>query len=344
MSVHNSTGQRMSEIAEEFKGIRVPFETIPIIDLSTFRDGSARGEIANAIGRAARDVGFFYVINHGVEQNIGENALNQTRRFFDLPLEEKNSYPIADTFPHQRGYVPVFGEELGMDDTVDLKESFDLGIDLPADDPDVVAGVPFYSANVWPKNMPEFKTAISSYYDGMLKLSRVLGQAFAMSLGLDDQYFVDRMKKPIANLRLLHYPPYSPVSGRKVIGAGAHSDYGFVTILLQDQVGGLQVQNMRGEWIEAPPVPGALVVNIGELLAMWTNDLFVATQHRVMNISGVDRYSIPLFLDMDYDVDVRCLTTCLGDDETAKYKPVRAGEYITKRLDETFPFRRDQDG
>jgi isopenicillin N synthase-like dioxygenase len=343
MSVHTSSDQSTSEIVEEFKGIRVPFESIPIIDLASFRDGSARKDVADAMGRAARDVGFFYVVNHGVDEATVADALTQTRNFFDLPLEEKNRYPIADSFPHQRGYVPVFGEELGMDETVDLKESFDLGVDLPADDPDVVAGVPFYSPNIWPDHMPDFKASITSYHDGMLGLSRVLGEAFAMSLGLDEQFFVNRMKKPIANMRLLHYPPHSPVSGQKVIGAGAHSDYGFVTILLQDQIGGLQVQNLRGEWIEAPPVPGSMVINIGEMLAMWTNDLFVATQHRVMNVSGVDRYSIPLFLDMDYDVEVDCLPTCLDDDDDPKYPVVRAGEYISKRLNETFPFRRDQD-
>ena len=342
MSIHTPSRQHPSEIAEEFKGIRVPFDSIPVIDLAAFRDGTAPNDVADAIGRAARDVGFFYVTNHGVEEAVVEKALTQTRQFFDLPLETKNSYPIADSFPHQRGYVPVFGEELGMDETVDLKESFDLGVDLPVDDPDVVAGVPFYSPNIWPDHMPDFKAAITDYHDGMLQLSQVLGQAFAMSLGLDEDFFVARMKKPIANMRLLHYPPYSPVSGQKVIGAGAHSDYGFVTILLQDEIGGLQVQNMRGEWIEAPPVPGSLVINIGEMLAMWTNDLFVATQHRVMNVSGVDRYSIPLFLDMDHAVEVCCLPTCLTDDAGPRYEPVRAGDYITKRLDETFPFRRDQ--
>ncbi|MBT3558787.1 MAG: isopenicillin N synthase family oxygenase [Rhodospirillales bacterium] len=342
MSIHTITNQSVSEIAEEFKGIRVPFESIPIIDLAAFRDGSARRDVADSMARAARDVGFFYVTNHGVDEAVVDEALEQTRQFFNQPLEIKSRYPIADSFPHQRGYVPVFGEELGMDETVDLKESFDLGVDLPADDPDVVAGIPFYSPNTWPDHMPDFKVAITTYYDGMLELSKVLGHAFAMSLGLDEDFFVDRMKKPIANMRLLHYPPYSPVSGQKVIGAGAHSDYGFVTILVQDQIGGLQVQNMRGEWIEAPPIPGALVINIGEMLAMWTNDLFVATRHRVMNISGVDRYSIPLFLDMDYDVEVSCLPTCLGDDGHPKYQPVRAGDYISKRLNETFPFRRDQ--
>ncbi len=348
MSVHKSSDHHLSEIAEEFKGIRVPFASIPVIDLQEFRNGNDRMDTADSIGRAARDIGFFYVVNHGVTDTVIADVLRQTKQFFDLPLEQKNTYPIAASFPHQRGYVPLFGEELGMDETVDLKESFDLGIDLPADDRDVMAGVPFYSPNVWPDNMPEFKAAVTDYHDAMLELSRVLGRAFAMSLGLDEQFFVDRMKKPIANMRLLHYPPHSPLPGqkdigpgRKVIGAGAHSDYGFATILLQDQVGGLQIQNVRGEWIEAPPLAGALVINIGEMLAMWTNDLFIATQHRVLNTSGVDRYSIPLFLDMDYDVEVRCLPTCLGDDMPARYKPVRAGEYISKRLNETFPFRKE---
>lgn len=329
-----------SEIVVELEGNRTSFDSVPIVDLSMFRDGTNRQQIANVIGRAARDVGFFYIVNHGVDGVVVDAALHQAKQFFNLPLEEKNKYPIADSFPHQRGYVPVFGEELGMDETVDLKESFDLGVDLPAEDPDVVAGIPFYSSNVWPETMPEFERVVTRYHDEMLSLSKVLGHAFAMSLGLDEAFFVDRMQKPIANMRLLHYPPHSPIVGQKVIGAGAHSDYGFVTILLQDQVGGLQVQNLQGDWIDAPPVPGSFVVNIGELLSMWTNDLFVATRHRVVNTSGVDRYSIPLFLDMDHGTEVSCLPTCLLDDESPKYGSVIAGQYISKRLDETFPFRK----
>ncbi len=341
MSIHKTTDRSIAEIAEEFKGIRVPFDSIPVIDMSAFQDGGSDYSVAQALGRAARDVGFFCITNHGVPESVVADAFTQSKAFFDLPSEQKNRYPIADSFPHQRGYVPVFGEELGMDETVDLKESFDLGLDLPTDDPDVLAGKPFYAPNVWPAEVPDFQRAITAYHDQMLVVSHMLGRAIALSLDLEEDFFTTRMQKPIANLRLLHYPPYQSVEGHKVIGAGAHSDYGFVTILLQDDTGGLQVQNPRGQWIEVPPIPGAFVINIGEMLAGWTNDLFVATQHRVMNVSGTDRYSIPLFLDMDYDVEVACLPTCLKAGETPRHEPVIAGEYITRRLDETFPFRRE---
>lgn len=341
MSVHHTQDREVAGIAQEFKGIRVPFDSIPVIDLSPYRDGTGKEAVAAEIGRAARDVGFLYVSGHGIEQSVIDAALAQSKAFFDLPVETKNRYPIADSYPHQRGYVPVFGEELGMDETVDFKESFDLGLDLPADDPDVVAGKPMHSPNVWPAEVPAFKNAITGYHDAMLGLSRVLGEAIADSLDLETCFFTNMMKKPVANMRLLHYPPYRPIEGRKVIGAGAHSDYGFITILLQDDVGGLQVQNTRGDWIEAPPIPGTFVINIGEMLATWTNDLFVATQHRVMNVSDRDRYSIPLFFDMDFDIEVACLDTCLKEGETPRYPSVTAGEYILKRLDETFPFRRN---
>jgi len=344
MTVHHrqdyDTAKLAQEFTQEFKGIRVPFDSIPVIDLTAFRNGSDKISVADQIGRAARDVGFLYVSGHGVDQSLIDEALEQTKTFFDLPIGEKNLYPIADSYPHQRGYVPVFGEELGMDETVDLKESFDLGLDLPPDDPDVVAGKPLHAPNVWPSDMPVFKSVITGYHDAMVTLSRTIGSAMALSLNLNENYFTDMMRKPVANMRLLHYPPYSPVEGRKVIGAGAHSDYGFITILLQDDVGGLQIQNTRGDWIEAPPISGTFVINIGEMLATWTNDLFVATQHRVMNTSNRDRYSIPLFFDMDYDIEVACLDTCLQPGEAPKYPSVTAGEYILKRLDETFPFRR----
>lgn len=332
----------VARIAEEYEGTRVPFEAIPVIDLERFRDGDDAEAAAKAIGRACRDVGFFYVSGHGVPDAVTEAAFRAARAFFALPLDEKNRYPIADTYPHQRGYVPLLGEELGMDETADLKESFDLGLDLPVDDPDVVAGKPFHRPNVWPAGVPGFREAITAYHDEMLRLSRVLGRAIALSLELPAAFFVERMQKPIANLRLLHYPPYVAADDRRVVSAGAHSDYGFITILAQDDVGGLQVQSPDGTWIEAPPIPGTFVINIGEMLANWTNDLFVATRHRVMNVGTRDRYSMPLFLDMDYDVEVSCIDTCLKPGEAPRYPAVRAGDHIARRLDETFPFRRQR--
>ena len=330
----------MADIVTEFQGTRADFRAVPVIDLSSFRVGQQIAETVTALGRAARDVGFFYVRGHGVPHQTIARAVAASRAFFALPLEVKNRYPISATYPHQRGYSPVFGEDLGMDEAPDLKESFDLGLNLPTDDPDVLAGRPFYAPNVWPLEVPDFQSAMVAYHDATLALARTIGEAIALSLDLPRGYFTARMKKPIANLRLLHYPPHTKGHGQTTIGAGAHSDYGFITVLLQDRTGGLQVCNPAGEWIDAPPIDGTFVVNIGEMLSMWTNDLFIATRHRVINAGGQDRFSIPLFVDMDHDTRVECVPSCLAPGDQPRYSAVNAGAYISKRLDETFPFRR----
>ena len=191
--------------------------------------------------------------------------------------------------------------------------------------------------------MPTSSTGCYGYYLAARTLSRRIAGAVALSLGLPEDHFADKLDRPIASLRLIHYPPQSGAIEADTIGCGAHRDYGFLTVLAQDEVGGLQLRNGAGEWIAAPPIPGAFVINVSELLERWTNGLYKATLHRVINTSGRDRYAMPFFLDTNYDAVIACLAVCQSPDHPPKYPPVVGGEYLFRRYDETFAYRKGLD-
>jgi isopenicillin N synthase-like dioxygenase len=316
----------------------LPFDHIPAIDMGPFLDGSDRPGVAGRIGRACRDVGFLYLTNHGIPAELVDAAMAQARQFFDLPDERKLAIHIANS-PAHRGYFPYFAENNDPANARDLKEGFDIARDLPADDARVLARKPLHGPNVWPADLPGFRETIEAYYAALMTLAGQLMQAFALSLDLPQGYFEPLLDEAMGALRLLHYPPQPPLSDIAVVGTGSHTDYGCLTILAQDSVGGLQVQNAAGEWVAAPPVPGAFVVNIGDQMARWTNDVFAATHHRVINTSGRERYSMPFFFEPNYDALIRCLDTCRSPGHPAKYQDVVAGEYLVSRFNDTFSYR-----
>lgn len=184
--------------------------------------------------------------------------------------------------------------------------------------------------NVWP-SIPGFRDAVASYYGDVLGLARTMIQLFAEVLHLPPNFFDPVVSTPGAMGRLIHYPP-QPASEPDALGIGAHTDIECFTILCQGTVPALQILNVEGEWIQAPPIPGTFVVNIGDMLARWTNDRFVSTVHRVWNTTGLERYSIPFFFGVNYDATIKTLETCLAEGETSKYEPVLAGDYVWKRL------------
>lgn len=183
--------------------------------------------------------------------------------------------------------------------------------------------------NVWP-DYPEFKDTVASYYADILKLARRLIKLFALILDLPEDFFDQFVSTPGAMGRMIHYPPQA-ANDPEALGIGAHTDIECFTILCQGTVPALQILNSKGEWIQAPPVPGTFVVNIGDMLARWTNDRFISTVHRVWNITGKERYSIPFFFGANYDAVITTLESCLTDGQT-KYEPVLAGDYVYKRL------------
>lgn len=322
----------------------VSFTEIPVVDFAAMSgaDRAARLRVGEAVRDACTRVGFFYVRNHGVDPALIDSTFKAAHRFFDLPLERKLAVDIAHS-PNLRGYTKLLGENTDPTARGDLHEGFDLALDLPPDDPDVVAGVFGYGPNQWPADLPGFREALLAYHAGIRQFGRRIFAAFALALELDEAHFEPMIRKPMAHMRVLHYPSQDgPIDDRQ-IGIGAHSDYECFTVLCTDDVPALQVLNSAGEWIHAPPLPGCFIVNVGDLMARWTNDYFASTVHRAINRSGRERYSIPFFYGIDSQQVVEVLPTCQGPDRPAKYRPITCGDYIRSRFDATY-FHRQPEG
>lgn len=304
--------------------------SLPIIDISGLSRGPAeRKAVARKLHAASAEVGFFYISRHGVPDTLIDAVFAQAHAVFALPRERKLALDARQTACHH-GYEPLQGQTLEAGMPPDLKEGFILGDDLPADHPAVLADPSSYGPNQWPSDLPRFREIIMRYHEEMLRLSDRMMQAMALGLGLPEDYFNDFCERPIATLRLLHYPPQpaNPAPGEK--GCGAHTDWGGVTVLLQDEAGGLQVLSADGRWIEAPPVPGTFVVNIGDMFARWTNGLYRSTVHRVINRSGRDRYSVPFFFDGKSDYAVSCIPTCCPPGEQPRFAEVTVKEHLNE--------------
>jgi isopenicillin N synthase-like dioxygenase len=312
------------------------FTSVPIVDISGLHspDRAERDRVAGELGKAASEVGFLYVSGAGVDDTLFERMLAATKEFFALPLEVKMRSYIGLSRCH-RGYVPS-GEEGLATGMPELKEAFDTALDLPADDPDYLAGNPMLGPNTWPE-LPGFAEAVTAYYRAVLDVGHRLLWAFAVALGEDPDTFSKHATKTPSQLRLIHYP-YNPdaVDGE---GIGAHTDYECFT-LLKPTAPGLEVMNGEGEWIDVPPVPGTFVVNIGDMLELWTNGAYVATSHRVRKVKE-ERYSFPLFFNVDYHTEVKPLPQFASRD--SKQRPaLRAGEHLFAQTAQTFAYLRSR--
>ena len=298
--------------------------SLPVIDILGLRSYriSDRDAVADAIHEACRDNGFFYITNHGVPSQLIDAVTHEMRNFFSLPLETKLALFQRQSEYH-RGYEPIGFQTLDPGTKPDIKEGFDIGSTLRA----VGADDRRYGVNLWPDDAPVFRQTMDNYFASMLSLSRLVLTGIGRSLGLADRYFDSFCRDPIATLRLLHYPQQSP-SAATEIGAGAHTDWGAITILLQDENSGLQVWDGVNDWIHVPPVPGTYVVNLGNLMARWTKDYYRSTLHRVVNVSGQDRYSIPFFLDGPPDYMVSCLDTHRILNNPTNYPPVTTWDHV----------------
>ena len=336
------------ELDRSLRGERVALTEIPVIDFAPFLTGnlSTRKAVARQIGSACRNIGFFYLSNHGIAPALMERTFAESKRFFDQPLEAKMSIDIEQS-PCHRGYFKMGGENLDpakQTETGDLKEGVKIGRDLAADHPMVKAGLPLHGPNLWPNNLPGWQGAMQSYFDALNGLGRQIMHAFALSLDLDECHFDRDLTDPMATLGPLHYPPQQGTITEKQIGAGAHTDFGCLTILAQDMKGGLQVKNAAGVWIDAPPLPDTFVINIGDMMARWTNDLFASTQHRVVNVSGAERYSIPFFFDPNFQAKVEALPSCTGPERPPRFAPTTSGQHLLDMINATFDYHRDKAG
>ncbi|KAA0694122.1 isopenicillin N synthase family oxygenase [Halopseudomonas laoshanensis] len=311
---------------------------LPVIDLSALRGDVQADKLET--GRQLRDAclhtGFFYISGHGIPDPLIDLVFAESRAFFDQPVAEKQKVDKASSAAN-RGYETLGGQTLEPGAPPDLKEGFYIGEELPEDDPRVLAGGFNLGPNQWPPALPGFRTAMDSYFEAMLALSERIMAGLALSLDLPEDFFADFCEQPLATLRLLHYPPQpaKPLPGEK--GCGAHTDFGGITILLLDDKPGLQVWDATGDrWLDAAPIPGTFVVNLGDMIARWTNDRYRSTLHRVVNTSGTERYSVPFFYSGALNHQVRCLPACLAPGESAKYPPTTVGEHLKEMYRRTY--------
>lgn len=299
---------------------------IPLLD---WRDYATDPEgFSHALGVTCRDPGFFLLSGHGIQTGLLRAVFAQAHSFFALPDAEKEPLSIMKN-PHNRGWAAQGTEAL--DETsgqVDRKQAFNIGLDLAADDPRVIAGEPFRGVNVWPE-LNGFREVMLGYYEAVWSLGVALHAAFARDLGLPADYFRNQFDAPMATLRLLSYPAASGAADE--IGAGAHTDYGSITLLMTDGEAGLQVCPRGGDWVDVPHVEGAFVVNIGDCLMRWTNDIYVSTPHRVLPPKRA-RQSVAFFLDPNPEAQIRALPGT----GVPKYPAVSGAEYLRMRLDATY--------
>jgi isopenicillin N synthase-like dioxygenase len=308
---------------------------LPVIDISGLAasNPAARRAVGDALREACLAHGFFYCKGHGVPEGLVAAAMAQTQALFDLPDAAKQALDKAQS-PANRGYEQLGGQTLQPGAMPDRKEGFYIGEDLDPGHPRVLAGAFNAGANLWPDDLPAFRPVMVAYFAALNVVAARLMQGLALSLDLPEDHFAAFTTDPAATLRLLHYPPPRPEAPDEM-GAGAHTDFGGLTILLQDDNGGLQVMRPDG-WIEAPPIPGAYVVNLGDMIARWTNDRYRSTLHRVINRSGNERYSIPFFYSGNPDHEVRCLPTCLAEGEQPKYPAVMVQDHLRAMYARTY--------
>ncbi|RWL41918.1 MAG: isopenicillin N synthase family oxygenase [Mesorhizobium sp.] len=316
----------VARLDDKLRAKRESFDKIPVVDIGPLLNGTNKQVVAREIRWALSNTGFMYVKNHGVPQDFIQSVFDVSRRFFDLPLSQKSSLHIGNSDSAFRGYIELFGENTDPGKTKDLKECFDFGPERST-----LEG-PFFGPNQWPSGWPEFRELTYRYHHEMVGLSKKLLQGIALSLDLAESYFEDLMRNPISIQRLLHYPPQSGYISEDMIGIGAHTDYGNLTILAQDDVGGLQVMNRDGDWVQGTPIHGTFIINVGDLLQRLTNGVYLANLHRVVNSSGRERYSIPFFIDADFDAIIEPLASCVTDSNPLRYRPVTCGEHKLGRF------------
>jgi isopenicillin N synthase-like dioxygenase len=318
-------------------------DELPIVDVGPFRPGAgpsaAAHEAAQHLDRCLRQLGFVMIANHGVTAASKAALLAAARQFFDLPVAVKDEIAIGRSHCH-RGYVGLATESLDDANTQagDLKETLDTGEDHGPDHPGVVAGLPLHGPNQLP-DLPGFRPAFDQYRGEAIGAAERVMRAMAGALDLPERYFLE-LGETSYHLRMIHYPAQErlpPAEGQ--LGCGAHTDYGSLTVLADDGIGGLQVMRRDGTWIDVSIDDDLLVVNIGDLAAIWTNDRWVSNPHRVVNPAGVDRYSMPLFVSPPYLATISCLPTCLGTGEVPKYAPMQTGPYLMSRFDATHSYR-----
>jgi isopenicillin N synthase-like dioxygenase len=316
-------------------------EEIPIIDFGLFAEGdvATRQNVAQAIYDACHTVGFLYLQNHGIAVALIDRIFQQSQAFFALPLDRKQDLAWSSEFSN-RGYVGLKRERLNPQRPGDAKECFNIGKEIGKEIENAASLNTELMQNLWIPGDEAFRKTALEFFDACTQTANQVFCAFAMALNLPESFLVDRHQTQDHTLRLLHYPPmvHAPEPGQ--IRAGEHSDYGSLTFLFQDDVGGLEVQTADGKWQFAPCIPDTILVNTGDLMQRWSNDVFRSTKHRV----GVptddrcprSRYSIAFFCQPDAAAEITCIDSCQSETNPSRYPPVLAGDYLISLLQATY--------
>jgi isopenicillin N synthase-like dioxygenase len=319
---------------------------IPVIDISALISGSeGRHGAATAIGQACRDCGFFYVIGHGVDEHLQERLERVSRVFFAQDMETKLGIRMSLGGRAWRGYFPVGGELTSG--RPDLKEGIYLGAELRNDHPLVTAGVPLHGPNLFPSNIPGFRSVVLDYMAAMTRLGHSLIAGISLSLGLGETWFADHYTSdPLVLFRIFNYPSRFRIPGMDVgMGVGEHTDYGLLTILKQDMSGGLQIK-AKSQWIDAIPVANSFVCNVGDMLDRITGGLYVSAPHRVENPGTSDRLSFAFFFDPNFHAEVRRInvTPVVSDNKEERWDRASVhefqgtyGDYLVGKVSKVFP-------
>lgn len=320
------------------------FSQIPVIDIGPLvGDGGDRRGVADAIGRACRESGFFYVVGHGVDSDLQAQLTAQAQRFFAEPPENKMKIAMERGGRAWRGWFPV-GAEL-TSGRPDCKEGIYFGAELDALDPRVRAGTPLHGPNLFPEQ-DGFRATVLAWLGAMTQLGHTLMGGIALSLDLPEDWFAARYTAdPLVLFRIFNYPAIPRGGDDPPWSVGEHTDYGVLTILLQDDAGGLQVKS-RGGWIDAPPVPDSFVCNLGDMLDRMTGGLYRSTPHRVRNAAQRDRLSFPFFFDPNWNAEVRPIPGCevARDDRDERWDRASVhewrgtyGDYLLGKVAKVFP-------
>jgi isopenicillin N synthase-like dioxygenase len=317
-----------------------------VIDVGALCDGcDARHDVAARIAAACREVGFFYVVGHGVDEALQAELVEQSRRFFARDAAAKLEIAMARGGRAWRGYFPVGGELTSG--RPDRKEGIYFGEELAREHPLVAAGTPLHGPNLFPEDMPGLRAAVLAYMREMTALGHVLLRGIALSLALPEDELTRRFTaSPLTLFRIFNYPAPRAGEDASAWGVGEHTDYGFLTILKQDDAGGLEVESRSG-WIEARPIPGSFVCNIGDMLDRMTRGRYRSTPHRVRNRSARDRLSFPFFFDPGWDARIRPLDddgTAVPDDRDRRWDRASVhdfdgtyGAYVLRKVAQVFP-------
>ena len=310
-----------------------PTDGIPVIDIAPLRDGSDAIGVGKALHQASRKVGFIYIKNHGIPEELVSEAHEAAMNFFRLPDSTKDEVSISDK---HRGWLRQGGAVMDDGMPSDLKESFLWG--LEDDDGQTPEDHPLRGPNLWPQDLKGFRDISRDYFGHAHRVAHELMKGFALGLELEEGFFMKTTSKPLSRASYVYYPPQPAASENIAFGVGPHTDFGVITVLCQDSVGGLQVQGLDGGWIDATPIEGTLIVNVGDLLHRWTGGEYRSTPHRVINTSDRERLSLVLAYDPDPEtlIDARQL---LGERAQDVEAPITCGDYLIWRFGRAFSYR-----